>query len=257
MALVLNYSSDSLIGNLSYHIRQKEVAVAFDAFNTLLLHVRETVLRLDQRIAAICEGTIEVDSIPLLLSDIWSVIDNTHRIFLLYPLINCRYSPQADTMRIQIKGFRDSYQHFNERISDHFQQHHIGESVLGDCAWQYRKHAGSEVTQYLCTGGMTRGQVDLDEQGLFFTDNAAALGVFDLTITYLERVVLDKKKKTFSHRRYVINIGNVLKILNDDINLIETTYRPVYDSAIANAPDGQKHGMGLPPFILTIGTALK
>jgi hypothetical protein len=224
----INFSLDSVLYYVPLSIRQKDIALGIDAYTSLLVHMQSTVDRLNTRLLTLTK----MEQVPLLrevksaIMDMWDIIDTAHRMFLLLPIMGAKTSTRLEALSIQVKDLRDSFQHFNERIVNHFQDESVGDSVLGDFQWHYRESSEKDREVFICITGITRGNQVIsnklqDEIDKRFVNT---VGLFGVQLSYVKREVVDKKLKTIDHPNSVIIIDDIVDYFNDNTAKLEGLY---------------------------------
>lgn len=206
-------------------------ALAIDAIRVILHSLEESTSRLENKLVAYSLRSIQGFSInnqsvndinksnisdsSSILSEIWTIIDNAHRLSELIGRIKgLSIHREYSLLMNDIEDVRHSFQHLNERVKEYFNDETSQDCVFGNIYWRYRENISSQVfTNYLITGFLFN-QVSLPPQDNLFENPLKykkSIGVYDLNIMYVRK---DGKDASATHTRVVINIDDIVKGIN-------------------------------------------
>lgn len=284
-------SFNSLLPDAPYLFSGKDKALLLDALVTLAFGLQQSVKRVEEQLIALVSDDSEyarlsnlangqpanpfkdmlvkdlASFIPRVTMDIWSVLDISRRLFIIVRKLGLKsMQPSAIAMEENVKGVRDSFQHLDERLTEYYQQHQVGDSIFGDFSWRYRPEREAAEQVYLCKTGMTRGTNDLSK--IFIqpstepNESSHKTGVYDLSISYIKRVIINKKKKIVQHQSVVVSISELVDIINSMLQGFDMTYRMGFAQHLGIVPPSpstsvqrllsQLNRDGIPPRIVQI-----
>jgi hypothetical protein len=219
MAITIRLDHVHTLHQVPYVAPEKKVAILSEAFFTLVQYLQETCARLEEKLITCSKLDLEAHkSFPNPSLDIWSVLDTVRRIFPIIEQLGIVVSSSA-YVRLQedVKGIRDSFQHLDERLIDHYQQPLIGASIFGDFSWRYRSSLEELERLYICKSGITIGQDQLHETVVDYKpiDNSSQVGIYSLGIRYVIRVTLNQKKKQYEYKTVSICLDELIDFINE------------------------------------------
>jgi hypothetical protein len=258
MSLKLNLSDTSILFHLPLLHPDPKQARLNDTLIFLILNIRDACTRLEAQLEAVSNGHVALPAIGLITMNIWTVLDTFRRMEPVLKGLGANMSPillNADAQQLQrdVKEVRDSFQHLDERLGDYYTQATVGTSVFGDFRWHYRPNLTDAPRAYLCLSGTIRNKIDMTDQpplgSLPVTDGEA--GIFDLSIIYLKRTVVNFKQKQFTYSLVNVSIDAIITILNKLVQASEKNVTLSIEKSKEHYGVENISGPGIPGFIMS------
>jgi hypothetical protein len=159
MAIKIEFDRRKVFWQIVRIGRQVDGALAFEACAILFTQLQESVSRLQDTLLNYSAHSVSFDAF-VALGDIYQIIDISHRIHNLYPLLLINSSLQAQESIDTIAALHGSFESLPSLLSDFIANNSNAYSVLGDFQWRYRAALQESATVYVFKGGCTLPQIE-------------------------------------------------------------------------------------------------
>ncbi|QIX59733.1 hypothetical protein HER32_00400 [Hymenobacter sp. BT18] len=250
MSIIIHYPEDSIVRHMANIVDNHEVALNFDAIDTLVHGLVETSIRLANRLAystdAGSNGQGGNLAKKLVLADIWNFLDNGYRTIHYIKRTGLELPAEAEPMFTKLNKFRNSYQHLETRIRDAYAVEgadgYLGKSVYGDFFFRFRSALDAEEEVWMHSTGINRGENNIS----FRPDNANSpifqnrMGVYELNLAYIVPLSGGRFEEE------VLKVDEVAGLINGGLYYLNSFHTQAMQAEVANNPDRsvQSRGMG-------------
>ena len=245
---------NSTFAQLPFLIEDTKQALAVDALDFIFNSLHENTERLEAKIILLSkaegDGTRNQSTVRTTIADVWSMIDNAFRATELLKHLDYPFDATDLNFIKEIKAIRNSYQHLNDRIKEHFIDN--GGSVFGELTWFHRSLRHEGLWHSVLMSGVIVKRVDGGFENTFTiggdSGDDGIPGVFRVRLLY----VIKPKPKDPNTLKTVTELDAIAAFVNKIIARLEHSANSVVGGLKkeqAENPDST-FGAGLPPAIL-------
>lgn len=247
---------NSTFAQLPFLIEDTKQALAVDALDFIFNSLHENTERLEAKIILLSkaegDGTRNQSTVRTTIADVWPMIDNAFRATELLKHLDYPFDATDLNFIKEIKAIRNSYQHLNDRIKEHFIDN--GGSVFGELTWFHRSLRHEGLWHSVLMSGVIVKRVDGGFENTFTiggdSGDDGIPGVFRVRLLYV--IKLNGPNTKTVTLKTVTELDTIAAFVNKVIARLEHNANLVIDGLKkeqAENPDSTI-GAGLPPAIL-------
>jgi hypothetical protein len=257
MSIRISFDPNSAFSQVAGHIANDGHLLALEGFITLIQALCSITTRLEEEIVYLSyhEGPeSSLVQMRLAITDAWAVVDNAHRAIELVELTNLIQFTVVEKALIEnLKLIRNSYQHLNDRIGEHFLRD--GTSIFGKLTWYYlSKEVLPENKGYwmkiLVPGTSLSHKGKVTDTLRLITRSSFTNNFCHLIIHY----VIKRKRNDPTMEEIRVELDDVVMLLNSILAQMETKSIPLLQiiEEKRNQDPENSNKKGAQPFTVTI-----
>jgi hypothetical protein len=237
MAIRLNINAESPFVQFSQRMRPREAALAMEACSTILLQLKETLTRLEDKLVNLSKFYKDFD-VRIAVCEVWEVINLSYKLTDFFPLLQWTLSEKSQTHFSTIDALHSAYSTLASQIVDYFSLPNITASVMGDFIWSYRENIGDVAEIFLARSGELAPEAEASVH-IDFTrfESHSALHKYDGYTGVLTLDFLYMKNVEGEMKQCVLHVDEVIDWFNRLIEKCESGYSKMLDAQLKSNPE--------------------
>lgn len=237
MAIRLNINAESPFVQLSQRMRPREAALAMESCSTLFLQLKETLIRLEDKLVNLSKFDKSFD-VRIAVGEVWEVVNLSYKLTDFFPLLQWTLSEKSQSHFSVIDALRGAYSTLASQVVSYFSLPNITTSIMGDFIWSYRENIGDIAEIFLARSGELVPEAEASVSVDFTRfESQNALHKFDGYTGVLTLDFLYMKNVEGEMKQCVLNVDEVIDWFNRMIEKCESGYTQMLNAQLSSNPE--------------------